>query len=165
MKIVLSEDFFSTLKNCHLLLDTSVFIDTSLNNLEFEQLFNQLRSNNITLVTLDAVIIEFLKGSANPQKLETKSALIAEIIESSLPITKEIFDNVRNLLALYKEDGKSASITDLLLGGMLVQYPDNLFLLTKNTTDFPTNIFNLVTYLNLLHRKSIQSYGVYNFTK
>lgn len=165
MKIVLPEDFFSILKNHHLLLDTNVFIDTSINTQEFEQFFNQLRLNNITIVTIDAVIIEFLKGAADKQKLDAKLALVNEIIESRLPTTDGIFKNVQMLLNLYKAEGKGVSVVDLLLGGILVQYPQNLFLLTKNTTDFPTNIFNLATYLNLLHRKAIQSYGVYNYLK
>lgn len=163
MKIVLPENFFLTLKNHHLLLDTSVFIDASINFSEFEQFFNQLRSHNITIITIDAVVIEFLKGASDQRKLDTKFDLVNEIIETRLPISNEIFDNIHNLLDLYKEEGKGVSMVDLLLGGMLVQYKPNLFLLTKNTTDFPTNIFNLTTHLNLLHRKSIQSYGVYNY--
>lgn len=163
MRIVLPEDFFLTLKNHHLLLDTSVFIDTSLNTSEFEQFFNLLRQNGITIVTIDAVVAEFLKGAPDKQKLNAKLALVDEIAETHLPVTKDIFDNIYMLIDLYKEEGKGVSTTDLLLGGMLVQYQPNLFLLTKNTTDFPTNIFNLATHLNLLHRKAIQSYGVYNY--
>lgn len=163
MKIVLPEDFFLILKNHHLLLDTNVFIDTSISTSEFTEFFKQLKLNDVTIVTIDAVIMEFLKGAPDQQKLEAKLALVNEIIETRLPITKEVFDNIETLLRLYKEEGKGVSVVDLLLGGILVQYPKNLFLLTKNTTDFPTNIFNLATYLNLLHRKAIQSYGVYNY--
>lgn len=163
MKIVLPEGFFSTLKNHYLLLDTNVFIDASINYSEFEKFFNQVRLNDITLVTIEAVIIEFLKGALDKQKMEAKLALVTEITETRLPIAKDIFGNIQNLLSLYKEEGKGVSVVDFLLGGMLVQYPQNLFLLTKNTTDFPTNIFNLATYLNLIHRKTIQSYGVYNY--
>lgn len=163
MKVVLPEDFLSILKNHHLLLDTSVFIDTSINNPEFEQFFNQLRRNNITIVTIDAAVAEFLKGAPDKQKSDAKLALVDEIVETYLPVTKDIFDNIYMLIDLYREEGKGVSIVDLLLGGMLVQYQPNLFLLTKNTTDFPTNIFNLVTHLNLLHRKTIQSYGVYSY--
>lgn len=163
MKIVLPEDFFLTLKDHHLLLDTNVFIDTSINNPEFEQFFNQLRENGITIVTIDAVVAEFLKGAPDKEKLNAKLALVDEITETRLPVTKDVFDNIYMLIDLYREEGKGASMVDFLLGGMLVRYPQNLFLLTKNTTDFPTNIFNLATHLNLVHRRAIQSYGVYNY--
>lgn len=163
MKIVLPEDFFLILKNHHLLLDTNVFIDTSISTSEFTEFFKQLKLNDVTIVTIDAVITEFVKGTPDQQKFEAKLALVNEIIETRLPVTKEVFDNIESLLRLYKEEGKGVSVVDLLLGGILVQYPKNLFLLTKNTTDFPTNIFNLATHLNLMHRKAIQSYGVYNF--
>lgn len=151
MRIVLPENFFLTLKNHHLLLDTNVFIDTSINTLAFEQFFNEARQNGITIVTIDAVVAEFLKGAPDKRKLDAKLALVDE------------FDNIYMLIDLYREEGKGVSIVDLLLGEMLIQYQQNLFLLTKNTTDFPTNIFNLATHLNLIHRRSIQSYGVYNY--
>lgn len=89
--------------------------------------------------------------------------MVDEITETRLPVTKDVFDNIYMLIDLYREEGKGASMVDFLLGGMLVRYPQNLFLLTKNTTDFPTNIFNLATHLNLVHRRAIQSYGVYNY--
>ena len=76
---------------------------------------------------------------------------------------KDILDNADNLLQHYKEDGRAASITDLLLGLILMRYKTNLFLLTKNTTDFPTNIFTLATYVNLVYRKGIHTYGVYQY--
>ncbi len=165
MKIVLPEDFFKILNNCHLLLDTSVFIDSSINPVEFGNFFNQLRANDITLVTIDPVIVEFLKGSPSPEKFDAKQSAVSEITGTNLPLTSDIFDSVKLLVILYKEEGKSLSLTDLLLGASLMQYEKGLYLLTKNVTDFPTNIFNLATHLNLLHRKAIQSYGVYNFTK
>lgn len=163
MKIVLAEGFFSVLKNHYLLLDTSAFIDTSINPTEFGKFFDQLKSNGVTLISIDSVIIEFLKGSLDSTRLAEKQKLVDEMITTCLPITKDTVDNIKNLLSLYKEDGKAVSITDLMLGGTLMQYKRKLLLLTKNIVDFPTNIFNLETYLNLIHRKAIQSYGVYSY--
>lgn len=161
MKILLPADLLSILKDSHLLLDTNVFIDTFLNPTEFGKFINQLRENRITLVTIDVVRFEFLKGAPNLQKHKEKEELIERIIDAYLPIQKDILDNADKLLQLYKEDGKAISITDLLLGATLMHYKTNLSLITKNTTDFPTNIFTLVTYINLLHRKGIHTYGVY----
>jgi predicted nucleic acid-binding protein len=140
-----------------------VFIDTSLNSTEFGKFINQLRENRITLVTIDAVRFEFLKGAPNLQKYKEKEELIERIVDAYLPIQKDILDNADKLLQLYKEDGKSLSITDLLLGATLMHYKTNLFLLTKNTTDFPSNIFTLSTHINLLYRKGLHVYGVYQY--
>jgi len=163
MKIIIPIDFFSNLKGVPLLLDTNVFIDAFLRPTEFGKFMNQLRENRITLVTLDAVRMEFLKGAPNEQKYKEKKAFFEQMVDVYLPVRKDILDNADKLLQLYKEDGKSLSITDLLLGATLMHYKTNLFLLTKNTTDFPTNIFTLVTYVNLLYRKGIHTYGVYQY--
>lgn len=165
MKIVLPEDFFRIVNNCHLLLDTSVFIDSSISPVEFGNFFNQLQSQGVALVTIEPVVIEFLKGSPNKEKFNAKQSAINEITGTCIPLTSDIFDNLRRLVELYKEEGKAVSLTDLLLGSTLLRYEKGLYLLTKNTTDFPTNIFNLVTHLNLIHRRSIQSYGIYNYIK
>lgn len=171
MKIATAPDFFDILKGKHLLLDTSVFIDASIHETEFAGLFNKLRDNNTTLVTIALVLFEFLKGAPDIARFKAKKTSVEKIIDAYLPlqisIEKDFSDltEYETLINQYKIEGASVSVTDLLIGQQLLHFPNKLFLLTKNATDFPTNIFNLATYLNLLHRKAIQSYGVYNFTK
>lgn len=161
MKIIIPPDFFQILKDKHALLDTSVFIDAFLHSVEFGKFFNDLKTQRITLVSLDAVKIEFLKGAPNVEKYNQKKDFFDQIVDACLTTTNETFTNVYKLIQMYKADGKSLSVTDLLLGATLMQYKKNLFLLTKNTTDFPTNIFNLVSYMNISYIKGLHSYGVY----
>lgn len=163
MKITTPEDFLDSVKDKHLLLDTCVFIDTLLNPNEFKNLFETLKISNVTLVTIEPILIEFIQGTFDEQKLVEKETLINQVIETFLPLPNTLFLHINQLIKLYKEDGKGLSITDLMLGGMLMQYPGKLFLLTKNTTEFPTNIFTLNTHINLLHRKGIHSYRIYSY--
>lgn len=165
MEIIIPPDFFTSINNCHLLLDTNVFIDTLLNPTRFGDFFILLKEHNVTLVTIEPVIFEFLKGAQNIEKTQERETVIDSIIETIIPIPKEAFQNAKKLLLEYKEEGSKISITDLLLGTTLSGYHGKLFLMTKNTTDFPTNIFKLETFINLLHRKSIQSYGVYSYSE
>lgn len=163
MKIITPPDFLRIFKQVHILLDTSVFIDAFLNPVEFGKFFNNLKMQDNTLVSLDVVKIEFLKGAPNSEKYKQKEEFFNQIIDACLPTTNEMFFNhLYNLIQAYKEDGKSLSVTDLFLGATLMQYKRNLFLLTKNTTDFPTNIFNLASYMNISYTKGLHSYGVYN---
>lgn len=162
MKIITPPDFFQIFKDTHILLDTSVFIDAFLNPAQFGELFNNLKIQGATLVSLDAVKIEFLKGAPNAEKYNQKEEFFDQIIEVCLPTTNETFVNLYKLIQMYKEDGKSLSVTDLFLGATLMQYKGSLFLLTKNTTDFPTNIFNLESYINISYTKGLHTYGVYN---
>lgn len=162
MKIITPQGFFQTFKDKHILLDTSVFIDSFLHPAEFGQFFNSLRAQGSTLVSLDAVKIEFLKGAPNAEKYKQKEDFFDEIIDTCLPITSDTLLNLYELVQKYGEGGKSLSITDLFLGAILMQYKSSLFLLTKNTTDFPTNIFNLKSYINISYTKGLHTYGVYN---
>ena len=161
MEIILPHDFFQTLKDKRILLDTSVFIDASLHDLQFKKFFNAIRNCPADLVSLDVVRMEFLKGVPNSERYFEKELFFNEIISACLPITEAIFTHGYRLIQQYKEDGKTASVTDLLLGAALMTYKENLLLLTKNTTDFPTNIFSLVSHINIVYRKGLHSYGLY----
>lgn len=163
MKIITPPDFFQIFKDKHILLDTSVFIDAFLNPKSFGEFFNELKSNNTTLVTLDVVKIEFLKGAPNIEKYNQKRDFFDQIVETCLPTTNDTYIFVYKLVQMYKENGKSLSITDLFLGATIMQYKASLVLLTKNTTDFPTNIFNLESYINISYLKGLHSYGIYKF--
>lgn len=165
MKIVIPQELFPTLKNSYLLLDTNVFIDAFHNPSEFGRLLNGLKDNGVTLVTIDIVLIEFVRGSSEPKKLEEKKDYLDKLIDAILPVDKIIIDHTIDLLKRYKIEAKDVSIVDLLLGGMLVKYSGRMFLMTKDIKDFPTNIYSLETYLNIVGRKAIHNYGIYRFLK
>lgn len=169
MEIATPTNFFQILKGKHILLDTSVFIDALNNPTKFVEFFNTLREHKITITTIAPVLIEFLQGAPDKTKFNYKRNYVLEIVDTVLPLNLnvDIKENTLSLIEkitlLYREEGKSLSVTDLCLGQTLMQYPQRLFLVTKNTTEFPITLFNLVTYFNLIHRKGIHSYGVYEF--
>ena len=163
MKLILSPDFLFKTKDKQVLCDTNVFIDALVHPVQFGTFFNQLKENNVQLTTIYAVLMEFVKG-VPATKFQERIVFIEQVIGNYfLPITKEMYDSSLSLIALHKEEGRGVSITDLLLGGALMQDQNNLLLLTKNISDFPRNIFTLETFCHLLHRKAIQNYGVYSF--
>lgn len=165
MKISLPEEFLSTIKNKHIILDTNVFIDGFNHPKEFGNLFNKLKDEQqkATLVTTEHVLIEFLKGSNTEARINEKKDFLERVIDTYLPYAKDLSDFIIDLLKLYKIDSKDLSLTDLYLGALLVKYRGHICLLTKDLTDFPTHIFNRVTYATLLEANTIRNYGVYNF--
>ena len=163
MKIIKPPDFLSNLKSKHLLLDTCVFIDAFVSPTEFAKFFKGLKENDIIIVSIDLVKVEFIRGSREIKVFQEKRAYVDDIIDAYLPITNDIFKNMQKLVELFKEEGNTVSVVDLMLGGLLMKYPGNLMLLTRNINDFPTNIFTIRTFFNLFKRKSIQSYGIYYF--
>lgn len=163
MKIELPAGFLSSIKDKHILLDTNIFIDAFSYPTEFANFFDKLKGDgcNATLVTLDVVLLEFLKGSEVESKLIAKKEFINNIVEAYLPITPEHASLAQDLLKSYKIEGKDLSITDLLLGSTLYKYQNNICLFTRDLSDFPANIFKRISFFNLLKRRTIQTYGAY----
>lgn len=165
MDILKPADLLSLLKGKNVLLDTNILIDSSIKPTIFNAFLKELKDNATTILTIEPVVFEYLQGAPSEERYKEKREILASIIDDYLPITGDTFDNVHELIKLFGIEGKGIDMTDLLLGGVLMQYPKELFLFTKNTTDFPMNIYNLVSVFNFPHNKSIQTYGVYTFQK
>jgi hypothetical protein len=65
----------------------------------------------------------------------------------------------------FKVSPSEVSIVDLLLGATLIKYQKNLCLITKDIKDFPVNIFRRLTHFSLMGHRSIQSYGIYDYSQ
>lgn len=161
MEIILPPDFLQILKDKFLLLDTCVFIDAFSHPSEFGKFFNKLKDNETSLLTIDDVITEFLKGSSTDTKFDEKKEFINDIIETSLP-TNNLQENVERLIKIYKIESKDLSITDLHLGATLMKFKNRIYLLTRDHSDFPTRIFKRENILNISHGKGIFTYGIYS---
>lgn len=165
MKIYYPENLFDILENKHLLLDTNVFIDSFAidRTAEFVQFFNKLKANNTTLITIEGVCFEFLKGSKNDTVYNKKNAHIDDIIDAKLPSFRENSSIITDLIKLYSSDGGNVEIIDYLLGANLIKYKKNLFLMTRNIADFPQHIFPLKSTVSFGSGKTIFTYGIYTF--
>ncbi len=165
MKIIYLPDLIPFLRHKHLLLDTNVFRDAATKPTLYHNFFNTLKENDVTLVTIDFVKYELLKGSSDRTKYEAKEKLIDDIVDAILPINPQIYPSVFELIEMYGIDGTSLSLTDLTIGAFLMQYPSNLCFMTRDTTDFKQTIFNLPYVLNVTNSKGIFTYGIYQYTK
>jgi len=161
IEIIIPHNLTSAVRNKHILLDTNVFIDCSLNPQVFINFLNNLKENQATLTTIDLVKIEFLKGAPELNKFDEKERLFNSITDHIIPITADITKNVYSLINKYKINGAALSVTDLYLGACLSKFKNSLLLLTKDTTDFPQNIFNIKSIINIAYPRAIQSYGIY----
>lgn len=148
MEIIYPTTLIPFLKNRHLLLDTNVFRDAASKPTAFDNFFNVLKKNDVTLTTISVVKYELLKGSSNEIKYKEKEKLISDIIDAELPITPIAYGLVYKLIQLYGIDGTALNTTDLFLGAMLMQYGKGLYLMTRDTTDFMQNIFDLPSVVN-----------------
>lgn len=163
MPIIKSSELLSVIKDSHILLDTSVFIDAFNNPKDFAEFFNELKENGATLVTLKVVLIEFIRGALSADKFAEKQKYIEDIIDTYLPVSTDAVDKTVELAKLYGEDGKTPSVTDFLLGGTIMQYRrGSLLLMTSDAGDFPLNVFNLDAFISIVGRKTIKTCGFYS---
>lgn len=164
MRIIKPPEFFSTVKDCHLILDTNVFVDAYSNPREFKVLFDELKKNGVVLITLDLVLFEFLKGASEDQKFQVKKEFLETIVDAYQPVTKYTSDIGIDLIKEYRERGKGVEPVDFLLGAALKQYRRVAYLMTKNTNHFPSAVFDLKSYLLMEKAQSLQAYGIYSYT-
>jgi hypothetical protein len=165
MDILYPPDLITTLKNKHLLFDTNFLRDAMSKPTPYKTFTNELRKYDVTLAVIDFVKYELLKGSSNVQKYEQREEFINSIADVTIPIIPDTYKTIYNLIQLYGINGAAVSITDLFMGALLMQYKKNIFLLTRDTSDFIQSIFDLVYVVNAPHSKGIFTYGVYQYQK
>lgn len=163
MEITYPSNLLSSLKNKHLLLDTNVFTDAVSKPTAYTKFFNDLKSAEITVVTSDLVKYEFLIGSADVTKYREKEKHIDDVVDAILPISPKTYELAYELIKEYGIESKVLSTTDLLLGALLKQYKESVYLMTRDTSDFIQNIFDLVFIINCPLPKGIFTYGVYKY--
>ncbi len=161
--IQIPSTFLTSIKGKHLLLDTNLFRDAAVKPNVFNDFFSQLKSLDVTLITIDLVKYELLKGSSSPGKYIAKEEFINGIVDAVLPTYAPLYSKVYELIKIYGIEGTGVNITDLFLGAMLMQYRPNIFLITRDTTDFIQRIFELSSIINVPHSKGIFTYGVYQY--
>jgi len=164
MKIQIAPNLPTLVEYKHILLDTNVFIDAFNNPEKFAKFFNELKDNHSTIVTIKPVLHEFFKGAQDDKKLKEKILYAEEITDTILPFSEDIYKNVDTLIKKYREKGKSLSTVDLMLGAYLMKYGENIFLLTKDTTDFSNKIFEFVSHVHLVHDKGVHILGLYCYS-
>lgn len=154
--------FLGSVKGKHILLDTNLFRDAA-NKSTLLDFFNTLKSHGATLITIDFVKYELLKGSFDLNKFKAREQSINNIVDVIVPVTPPVYSKVYELIKEYGIEGTAISVTDLFLGAMLMLYKSNLFLITRDTTDFIQRIFELTAIINVPHAKGIFTYGVYQY--
>lgn len=165
MEISYPQTLIPSLKNKHLLLDTNIIRDATNNPNDFNKFFNELKNSNITLTTIDFVRYEILKGSLNDAKYELREKLLHEILDTNIPVVPETYKLAYELIKMYRIHGSALHITDLLLGALLMQYKKNIYLISRDTTDFLQSVFNLSFIVNASFNKGIFTYGIYQYVK
>ncbi|MFA5185632.1 MAG: type II toxin-antitoxin system VapC family toxin [Patescibacteria group bacterium] len=158
------------LRNKHLLLDTCVLINFHKyqESPELKEFFKAISDSNCALITIDQVYCEFLKYADDRQEYLDLFEWLGNLVPDVLYPTKEdLYATNQIYLALKVKKKNSAehpSLEDLLLGSMLMKWPDKVYLATVNHKDFPTWFYDRV-YLHAFDDRAgnVSAVGIYQF--
>jgi len=166
MKIFLSEEALSLVKNNHIFVDTCVFLDLASlkkdDRDEFENKLLQFTKQGSIFVTVEPVVVEFYLGSSQAD-LKIKKSYINHLIESTLPVrvlNKIVLDSLIVEYGRYARG--NVSYTDLCLGAAVKQFPNSL-VLTRNYKDFPLKIFDCRAVFTLHLNRETRAYCFYSY--
>ena len=158
------------LRNKHLLLDTCVLINFRKyqESSELKDFFQALSDSQCALITIDQVYCEFLKYAENKQEYLDLFEWLGHLVPYVLYPTKEDLYSTNQIYLALKSKNRAAaehsSLEDLLLGSMLMKWPDKVYLATVNHKDFPTWLFDRI-YLHAFDDRAgnVSAIGIYGF--
>lgn len=164
-KFVINDSSKDVLRDKTLLLDTNVLMDAYRLPSEFYELLQELVSLGCDVITTKTIVIEFLGSTTNEDDLSKKVAFLEMLLgkhlqHGYLPIDRD-FPDATDFLAFSRAANKFQP-ADFELYLTLKKYRQHLLLVTRNHKDFPTKLVNRVSFITLLGKTEIHTYGVYS---
>lgn len=155
----------SSLPKKHLLVDTNFLIDTAKYTSAFKELLELLQSCNFTLVSIEATLIEFAKGSKSIEDYTKKVSFYKGIIDTVLPLDKTVHENVSNITRVLLKKGNQMDYVDCLLLGTTMKYKESLYFLTKDRSDVPVSIFNAIASIIIETQDNNCTFYIYEYNE
>lgn len=148
----------------HLLIDTNFLIDAFRFPTQFKLLIESLK-NDFTLVSIEATLVEFTKGSKSIVDFSKKVNYYSKIIQITLPLDMQIHNNVANIIKVLLKKGGQLNYVDCLLLGTTMKYKDSLYLFTKDRSDVPISLFNTVATVIVETADNNCAFSIYEFNE
>lgn len=155
----------SALKDRALLLDTNALLDAYRLPSEFYDLTKKLVSLGCDYTTTRTIIIEFLGGTKDEDNLKQKKKFLEVLFGTDiekifyLPMNKQELD--LNQLLDFSRHANKFSIADFELYQTIKKYGDKVALISRNHKDFSTSLMERISFITLLGKAEIHTYGVY----
>lgn len=168
MRIILLSDSDKKLSNLpkkHLLIDTNFLIDAFRFPSQFNDLLEELKDSGFTLVSIEATLVEFAKGSQSIEAYSKKAEYYNSLIEMVLPLDSKLHENVSDITRACLKKGGQLSYTDYLLLAATMKYKDNIYFLTKDKSDVPISIFNPVASIMIETNENNCHFSLYEYNE
>lgn len=167
IQILLSNQYkeLKDLPKKHLLIDTNFLIDAAKYLTQFNELLKTFKDCGFTLVSIQSTLIEFAKGSKSIEDYSKKIQYYNSIIDTVLPLEKQIIDNVENITRVLLKKGGQLSYADCLLLGTTMKYKESLYLLTRDRSDVPISIFSVIASLLIETQDNNCIFSIYEYNE
>ena len=146
-----------------IVLDTNFLIDLFSHQESYAVIFQQIRDGENTIVSIHQVRTEFIR-SKTKDVVRSKSKLFNKLVESLIPIDKQICELVQPTIETYGQDIEGVSLTDIYLACVIQRY-SQVYLLTRDHHDFPTRLFDRAHIFHIELNKEIKTYALYQYRK
>lgn len=157
------DNFLSPLKRKHILVDTNFLIDASHNEECFSSIINSLIKNECTLVTIDGVYHEFIRGRKSIEDYKKMINFYENIIDREIPYEKSIKENANTLTKVLLKRSSQISYVDILLLATLMKYQSSMYLLSKDKSDIPIFLFPVKATIPIDSGETNYFYSIYSF--
>lgn len=163
MKTTYHPELVSKLKDSYLILDANVFFH-AINNESFYKLLKDLGKEGCVFLTIQPAIFEFTRGAKSVREVNYFLDFINNLkVVVARDIDKEASKEKAFTLILHKEC-KKLSYADSLLLLLLHKYAhieDKVFLMSSNSSDVPTTLFDRTDILALEYKEGVQVQALY----
>lgn len=160
MSILHNTKYLQALSDTNLFIDTNILIG-ALAQVELRDFLFNLKSHNCEILSIPAVVTEFLRGSNSLAAYQVR----AEFIESITGIyaVERIMEEMQDFVIVMNFLSPDADYTDFLLA--VCSYKFKCPVLTGNHKDFPLTIFKRVNIITIDTGKEIRNYGFYQISE
>ena len=137
-------DWGKIVKGKYLLFDTDAIINII--HYSTHDFFKELKQLEVTNCFIHPVYIELMRTDKNIERLK-RQVVVNESNFYEMPFTQDVFINAQIVQQSLASVNCFPSPADLYLSGFLAKYHRSMFLLTRNTQDFPAQLFNREGYV------------------
>lgn len=164
MSIAFPDNVFNSVKDCGLLLDTSVLIDASKSN-DFFDLLMKFSKNGSKLIITPSVKYEFTRTAKEKSELKKELELLSALGVAIFDISEyETSEDAQEFLFEYSKSAGKASYTDsqLCLCMKIFQGISPLKLISSNYRDIPLSLFVRESIIAFEEQNEVRTEAIYS---
>ena len=125
-------------------------------------MIESLKKNSCTLVTINGVYHEFIKGRKSIEDYKSMFSYYQEIIDYEIPFDSSVRENANTLIKVLLKRSSQISYTDILLLATLMKYNQNMYLLSKDKSDIPLFLFPVKATIPIDSGETNYFYSIYS---